>query len=209
MSNKQLFEEWYAQDQTKTWPEWLESKLLEARAELAAGNHLYAQATDRINDMAAEILRAHDELDENQQLYDLQHTRTVEADKLFQAANGVDYFPDLGQLVEWLMARYDKLRAELATMTADRDSEARWAEQYHAELDILKAASAWIPVGERLPDSPMSDDYLVILENGMLRQAIFWPEKSKRYWTWKGERFTSDVAFWMLPPKKPESEVTK
>ena len=55
MSNKQLFDEWFAQDQVNPWPEWLESKLLEARAELATGNRLHAQATDKINDKDAEI----------------------------------------------------------------------------------------------------------------------------------------------------------
>lgn len=54
-------------------------------------------------------------LDDNEtleQLFDLGHTRTVEADKLWQAAHperpGV--FPDQGELIAWLMERYDELK---------------------------------------------------------------------------------------------------
>jgi hypothetical protein len=53
------------------------------------------------------------ERDEMQQLFDLQHTRTVKADKLFQSENEVDWFPDLGHLIDWLLTRYEKLRVEL------------------------------------------------------------------------------------------------
>ena len=40
-------------------------------------------------------------------LFDLQHTSTMEADKLWQKANGKDRLPDLGELIEWLMKRSD------------------------------------------------------------------------------------------------------
>lgn len=40
-------------------------------------------------------------------LLDLQHTSTMEADKLWQKANGKDRLPDLGELIEWLMKRSD------------------------------------------------------------------------------------------------------
>jgi hypothetical protein len=55
MSNTNLYLEYVASPYPSGWAEWLERKLLDARAELAAGNHLYAHATDRINDLAAEI----------------------------------------------------------------------------------------------------------------------------------------------------------
>jgi hypothetical protein len=114
--------------------------------------------------MRAELAAMTADRDEMQQLFDLQHTRTVKADRLFQEANGVDYFPDLGNLIDWLITRYEKLEVslalsvggvlepnsmvrQLAAMTADRDSEKRWADEYHrlaetyqARCELLKSA---------------------------------------------------------------------
>jgi hypothetical protein len=55
-----------------------------------------------IYDRALELQAEVQELD---QLFELQHTRTVEADKLWREAHpGNDFvIPDLGRLVEWLL----------------------------------------------------------------------------------------------------------
>lgn len=43
-------------------------------------------------------------------LFDLQHTRTVEIEKLWQAETGKKgTLPDLGVLIEWLESRYNKI----------------------------------------------------------------------------------------------------
>lgn len=73
-----------------------------------------------------------------------------------------------------------------------------------ARIAELEAERRWISVKERLPDDEMSQMYLVICENSAIRQAIFWPEKRKRYWTWKGERFQSDITHWQPLPPPPQ-----
>jgi hypothetical protein len=132
-------------------------------AELAAHH-------DRVVEMQAE-------LDEYHQLMDLQHRRTVEADKRFQAANQVEYFPDLGQLVEWLMTQTDKA---------------------NQRIDELEAAARWVPVGERLPE----DNEHVI--GAMMRHGgERWISYDLRYISpilgWS--IYSSEVTHWMpLPP---------
>lgn len=54
---------------------------------------------------------------ELQALFDLQHTRTGEATKLWQRTTGkTDVLPDLGALLSWLLARLKALEAELADL---------------------------------------------------------------------------------------------
>lgn len=79
-------------------------QLAEARAEV---EHWKGECSDLVR-MAHEM-RA--EIDYFQTLIDLQHKRTVEADKLWQVAhNQPDVLPDLGRLIEWLMKRADDMR---------------------------------------------------------------------------------------------------
>ena len=54
-------------------------------------------------------------------LVDLQHSRTVIADKEWQQATGQhEVLPDLGALIDWLRENRDRLRAENAALKADR-----------------------------------------------------------------------------------------
>ncbi len=63
---------------------------------------------------------AEKERDEMQALFDLQHTRTVVADKLWQEAHGKpDVLPDLGELVSWLLRERAALKS-----AAERKDEA-------------------------------------------------------------------------------------
>lgn len=81
-----------------------QAELAEARAEV---EHWEGECSDLVR-MAHEM-RA--EIDYFQTLIDLQHKRTVEADKLWQVAhNQPDVLPDLGELIEWLMKRADDMR---------------------------------------------------------------------------------------------------
>ena len=48
---------------------------------------------------------AEQELKDFSELFDLQHKRSVEADKLWQHDTGEKYFPDLGELLRYLMAQ--------------------------------------------------------------------------------------------------------
>lgn len=49
-----------------------------------------------------------------QEMFDLQHKRTHEADKLWQAAhNKPDTLPDLGELVFWLLKRAEEAEAQI------------------------------------------------------------------------------------------------
>lgn len=85
------------------------------------------EAVAELERLARENERLRAERDELQQLFDLQRTRTKEADALWQAANEkLGTLPDLGKLVEWLMLRGDIAIAEhhAAEARAERLAEA-------------------------------------------------------------------------------------
>jgi len=75
-------------------------------------------------------------------LFDLQHTRTMEADKLWQKAHGTDCLPDLGELIEWLMKRSDPdaIRRECDTSVQGTLTKCG----VHLNAGIRKAISAAI-----------------------------------------------------------------
>jgi len=58
-------------------------------------------------DLRARNKQLAEDIAEKQSLFDLQHTRTLEADKLWQEETGHDCncFPDLGELIRWLMEK--------------------------------------------------------------------------------------------------------
>lgn len=88
--------------------------------------------------MQQRVAQLDGEKQELEQLFDLQHTRTVEADKLWQQAhNRPDLWPDLGQLVGWLMSRYDSLQADHARVLGlVRTACERWRAQTNAQEGI-------------------------------------------------------------------------
>jgi len=55
--------------------------------------------------LEAENKQLKEDIAEKQSLFDLQHTRTLEASAMWQAETGKDYFPDLGELIRWLMEK--------------------------------------------------------------------------------------------------------
>ena len=76
-----VYDEYIAAGKPKPEMHWLYSRLVEARARNA----------------------------ELEQLFDLQWSRTVEATKLWQKAHDKPLtMPDLGKLIEWLLARRDE-----------------------------------------------------------------------------------------------------
>jgi hypothetical protein len=61
--------------------------------------------------MLDEITELRMELAEHDARFELCHKRTLEADKLWQQAhNQPNVWPDLGELIEWLMKRADDMR---------------------------------------------------------------------------------------------------
>lgn len=72
------------------------TKIAELTAQHEQEIKWHNEQAEKVKEQAARIA-------ELEQLISLQHTRTVEADKRYQAAKGVDYLPDLGELVDWLM----------------------------------------------------------------------------------------------------------
>lgn len=106
----------------------LQSQLTQRTAELEAAKlvndtHMKTvmKLSSIIESMQADLARVTAELeaakrdrDELQSVFDLGHTRTVEADKLWQDAHGKpEVWPDLGDLVGWLIKRHDDVQAEL------------------------------------------------------------------------------------------------
>lgn len=61
------------------------------------------------------LSKAEEELDDANSLFDLQHKRTVIANKLWQKIqNKPDTMPDLGELIKWLLDRAEKAESLLA-----------------------------------------------------------------------------------------------
>ncbi len=52
-----------------------------------------------------QLLAAEQELKDFSSLFDLQHKRSVEANKMWQKDTGEKYFPDLGELLRYFMAQ--------------------------------------------------------------------------------------------------------
>lgn len=101
-----------------------------------------------------QVTKLEGENTELQALFDLQHTRTEEADKLWQLAHKEPLTkPDLGKLVEWLLLRGDKAILQVADLTA-KLSVAREALEYypdncnHNPCDCLIARQALAQIGE-------------------------------------------------------------
>jgi hypothetical protein len=105
-------------------------------------------------------------------------------------------------------------KADLAAMTADRDSEQRWACHYHAaeqdaqkELARLREAARWvpyhwIPVQDRLPEGEpgMSDEYIVCDNEYVICAEYHFGDK-----TWHaGTRRIDGVTHWRELPAPPE-----
>jgi len=63
------------------------------------------KALKKIRELATENKQLKEDIAEKQSLFDLQHTRTLEASAAWQAEAGKDCFPDLGELIRWLMEK--------------------------------------------------------------------------------------------------------
>jgi len=60
------------------------------------------------------------EVSETDQLFETQHRRTREADKLWQEATGQHHvLPDLGTLIQWLLDRATTAEEQVATLKKD------------------------------------------------------------------------------------------
>ena len=70
-----------------------------------------------------------EDMKELNRLFDVQHKRTQEADKLWQEEhNKPDIIPDLGELISWLLDEIDGLK-----ITIDNQSAELGAKQLHIE----------------------------------------------------------------------------
>lgn len=69
-------------------------------------------------------------------LFNLQHTRTREADNLWQEATGNrDMLPDLGVLIQWLLDRIKALESQLAAKQEDVDAIIRVIERVEIKIE--------------------------------------------------------------------------
>lgn len=68
------------------------------------------------DEILGDQMRLRDRVKELQALADLQHTRTIVADKLWREAHPGNelVMPDLGALIDWLRARAEKAESKLA-----------------------------------------------------------------------------------------------
>jgi hypothetical protein len=109
---------------------------------------------------------------ELEQLIEMQHRRTVEADKRYQAANKVDYLPDLGDLVRWLMEQADK--AEARTVELDRIvAVANDTASCYLELPDATTQQAWRDSMWRLTQALRGAGYQYKHNNLDWRGSIF------------------------------------
>ena len=95
--------------------------------------------------LRAEIAALREECDELNHLFDVQHTRMGLATTAWREAhpgNELVVLPDLGAVLEWLLAERDRLRATLADVdTCDRDGE-EVRRALTGEIDRLRAVLA-------------------------------------------------------------------
>lgn len=63
-----------------------------------------------LEDMERSFIETKADKDELQALFDLQHKRTVTAEKLWQAEHKTDALPDLGELLNWLMKKVNLIK---------------------------------------------------------------------------------------------------
>lgn len=85
-------------------------------------------------ELAAELATAKERIAEYESVFALQRKRMAEADKRWQNATGNhNVMPDLGKLLEWLMADADAAKAQVAELRAALrdiadDSADEWAQ---------------------------------------------------------------------------------
>jgi hypothetical protein len=83
-----------------------------AKSETTAGQSILNQTIKRCKKLQNEVAN-------HEALLKLQRTRTFKADRLWQEAhNKPNVYPDLGELVEWLIERGDKAEAVLDRLPA-------------------------------------------------------------------------------------------
>ena len=111
--------------------------------DLVSANEKRVWAVDQSKAYRLELKAAMERMEEMDQLFNLQHKRTVEADKRFREANKVEYFPDLGQLIEWLMDQIDRANAYIANdpRTQMIEDQAIEIENLKTKLDEAKVAN--------------------------------------------------------------------
>jgi len=82
-----------------------------------------------------------EDLAEKQSLFNLQHKRTLEAMAVWQKETGNDCWPDLGELVRWLMekAERNKQMEESMTKLADEWDQYNRSFPYSKCTDELRA----------------------------------------------------------------------
>ena len=83
-----------------------EKSAIETCIELAALSPHKAMTGEIVPNARLELSEMRAEIEGHDALISMQHKRTIVADKLWQEATGYyDTFPDLGVLIEWLMAQ--------------------------------------------------------------------------------------------------------
>jgi len=90
-----------------------------------------------------------EDLAEKQSLLDLQHKRTLIADELWKKETGKDCFPDLGDLIDWLMEKANLNNEPLAdgeecTACGYRRSKKNLTLEQRAEIRKLRASGAMV-----------------------------------------------------------------
>jgi len=73
-------------------------------------------AQEQIARLQRELDELRGDLAEKRSLMDLQHRRTLEAQRLWQTETGNTHWPDLGTLIEWLTERGNREEGELDTL---------------------------------------------------------------------------------------------
>lgn len=93
--------------------------------------------------LAAAIRRERANNESYKATFDLQHTRTVKADKLWQVAHDKpDVWPDLGELIDWLLGRADAAERELAQWKESDQRNNAEAGVWHGRHDAAQVELA-------------------------------------------------------------------
>ena len=88
----------------------------------------------------AELERLRSENAEMEQLFDMQHERSVEASKLWKRETGTDplTYPDLGKLLTWFMAKLAEAQQREAWWRELRKREIRYGTENGKQIQQLR-----------------------------------------------------------------------
>jgi len=126
-----------------------------------------------------------------------EYTRNSDRNKFWELPSGVAQ-----NLLDEAIDRIAELEQQLAAMTAERDSESRWAKKYSDEADELRQQLAaaqereklWVSVKDQMPEMSMLNKKYQVVVDAEFFAGDFCNEN--------GEPISGNITHWYEIPKQ-------